>query len=197
MKDVWYGDNRDLVKWSVLFRIAERYQTQRIVQIAYYRPSDFAKIVIDDREFDLPSEVTAHFRNIRNIEQIGWSTPVTVFDRVLLDRAEYLNEVVRFVSSFDRERCLVFVDPDTGLQPESRPGPQHVLESEARTIWDCLKPGDVFVFYQHQTNRRGRQWIDDKKCQLERALGVRYGSLKIAQGQKIARDVVFYFRQKT
>ena len=26
MRDIWYADNRDLIKWGVLFRLAERYE---------------------------------------------------------------------------------------------------------------------------------------------------------------------------
>ena len=47
MRDVWYADNRDLIKWGVLFRLAERYEALRIIQIVYYRPSTFAQIEID------------------------------------------------------------------------------------------------------------------------------------------------------
>jgi hypothetical protein len=38
VKDKWYGDNRDLVKWGVLLLLAKRYAAGRIVQVAYYRP---------------------------------------------------------------------------------------------------------------------------------------------------------------
>jgi len=37
MKDIWYADKRDLVKWSVLLKLDEINQIDRISQIAYYR----------------------------------------------------------------------------------------------------------------------------------------------------------------
>ena len=37
MRDQWYADNRDLVKWGILLRLAERYATKHILQILYYR----------------------------------------------------------------------------------------------------------------------------------------------------------------
>jgi hypothetical protein len=49
------------------------------------------------------------------------------------------------------------------------------------------------VFYQHQTNRNGTPWIEPKKKQFERALGVQQGSAKLACALGIARDVAFFF----
>ena len=46
MKDIWYADNRDIIKWSVLLRLAEQYKAAQILQVAYYRPSRFATIEI-------------------------------------------------------------------------------------------------------------------------------------------------------
>ena len=90
---------------------------------------------------------------------------------------------------------IVFLDPDTGLQPRVA-GPEHVLESELAEIWHALLPGDVMVFYQHQTNRKGTPWIEPKKAQFERVLGVRQGSAKLARAAGIARDVAFFFIEK-
>jgi len=52
------------------------------------------------------------------------------------------------------------------------------------------------VFYQHQTNRNDTPWIEPKKTQFERALGVREGSAKLACALGIARDVVLFFMIK-
>jgi hypothetical protein len=71
-----------------------------------------------------------------------------------------------------------------------------VLNSELTEIWKALRPGDVLVFYQHQTNRNGTPWVEPKKAQFERALGVREGSTKLARAAGIARDVAFFFIQK-
>jgi len=38
-------DKRDLVKWSVLVRLAEQYELSRIIQIAYLRPADPASLM--------------------------------------------------------------------------------------------------------------------------------------------------------
>ncbi len=195
MKDIFYADNRDLVKWSLLLRLAELHDVQRILQIVYYRSSQFDRITIDNHEFDIPQEVIDHFRNVRNITCIRSRARVSVFDTPFQNRREYLELVIKFISSFSRERCIIFLDPDTGLEPQN-PSLDHVLGSEAKTIWDEIKEGDILVFYQHQTNRSGQPWIEPKRIQLAKAIQVSTDSLKIAFGPSIARDVVFYFIKK-
>ena len=195
MQGKFYSDKRDLVKWAVLHRLAEIFQAQRILQLAYYRRSDFPKVTIDDEEYDIPKEVIGHFRDLKTISNINSTIRVAVFDHLFEDRHTYLNAAKAFLSNFRQQRCLVFLDPDTGLEPQN-PSLDHVLESEAKAIWKETKSGDVYVFYQHQTNRAGRPWIEPKRGQLERALGLPEHSIKIAQGPNIARDVVFFYKQK-
>ena len=54
MKDIWYSDNRDLVKWSVLIKLAELCDVKQILQIAYFRKSQFGEIEIDGELYPLP-----------------------------------------------------------------------------------------------------------------------------------------------
>jgi hypothetical protein len=195
MRDKFFADNRDLVKWAVLHRLAGIFQAQRILQLAFYRPSEFESIIIDGQEYGIPQEVLAHFRDLRTIGNINSEICVDVFYDLFEHRGSYLEAVKDFLSRFLRERCVVFLDPDTGLEPQ-HPSLDHVLESEARAIWEATKSGDVYVFYQHQTNRAGRPWIEPKRRQLEEALRLPEHSIKIAQGPQIAHDVVFFYMQK-
>ena len=83
VRDRWYADNRDLVKWGVLLRLADLFQAQRILQLAFYRPSEpgeFGRLTIDDKVYDLPDEVVAHFRDLRAAGRLGAKVRVTVFD---------------------------------------------------------------------------------------------------------------------
>ena len=43
MRDKWYSDNRDLIKWSVLLLLARRAGVDRIIEIALLNPSDFGQ----------------------------------------------------------------------------------------------------------------------------------------------------------
>jgi hypothetical protein len=195
MRDIWYADNRDLIKLGVLFRLAEKYEAARIIQVVYYRPSNFGQIEIDGQQMTIPEEVMAHFRNVRAVGSIDSHIRVAVFDPVFQNRQTYLQAVLALLPAYAGERCVVFLDPDTGLEPQT-PSLEHVLGTEVNAIWMNMKAGDVLVFYQHQTNRAGQPWIPQKHAQLAEALGVSQASVKIASGDAIARDVVFFFVQK-
>jgi hypothetical protein len=195
MRDVWYADNRDLIKWGALFHLARVFEAVRILQVAYYRVSEFGRLVIDGQECEISYEVLAHFRNLRTIGGLGSKVRITVFDSVFHDRVAYQQAVLALLPTFRQERCIVFLDPDTGLEPRT-PSLDHVLSSEARAIWDAMKAGDVFAFYQHQTNRAGQPWIEPKRSQLADALVVSTEAIKIASGPAIAQDVVFFYTQR-
>lgn len=153
MQDRFYADNRDLVKWAVLHRLAEIYQACRILQLAFYRPSEFANIVIDEAEHNIPQEILSHFRDLRTIEKLDSEILVTVFSDFFENRDNHLKAIKDFLSRFQKERCIVFHDPDTGLEPQRNVSLKHVKDSEAKDIWKELKSRDVFVLYKHQTNR--------------------------------------------
>jgi hypothetical protein len=80
MRDKFYADNRDLVKWAILQRLAEIFQAHRILQLAYYRRSEFASVIIDGEDYSIPQEVLSHFRNLRTVGTIQSDIHVTVFD---------------------------------------------------------------------------------------------------------------------
>lgn len=197
MKDIWYTDKRDLVKWSVLLKLAEINQMDKILQIAYYRESRFEEIQIGGMNHMIPDAVLHHFRRIQNIRKLKSTVRVSVFDESFGNRDEYHNNVIIYLAKYKNFKCIVFLDPDTGLQPpKGRAGLQHVSDSEIQKVWRSMKKDDVLVFYQHQTNRNGQPWIEPKRKQLANAIGVNEGSVKIASSVKIAHDVAFYYLSK-
>jgi hypothetical protein len=191
VRDLWYADKRDVVKWGVLLQLAANFEAQRILQLAYYRPSDFGRLTIDGKDYPIPDQVIAHFRNVRAVGSLGSRVRVTVFDPPLGDREAHLRAVLALLPAFTQERCIVFLDPDTGLEPRGKASLDHVLSSEARAIWKAMKHGDVFALYQHQTNRAGQPWIEPKQGQLAEALGIPMEQVKVAGGPAIAQDVAF------
>ena len=195
MKDYWYADNRDLIKWGVLLNLAKRFNAVRILQLAYYRPSSFGQLIIDGEVHDIPEEVISHFRDIRDIFRMGGGIQISVLDALFQNRRDYAKRVLEFIGSYPDERCIVFLDPDTGLEPQ-KPSLNHVLNGEAQQVWGAIKSGDSLAFYQHQTNRNGQPWIEPKRLQLARALGVREKDLCIGQASGKPKDVVLFFVTK-
>jgi len=193
MKDLWYGDMRDLVKWGVLLHLAGEFGAGRILQVPYLRESTWGGLELDGQQIPIPDAVIRHFRNVRNITTLADDPRIELITAHFDDRGRYTRLIMDSIA--DRpvgESCIVFLDPDTGLQP-TRPKLEHVLETELRDIWEAMQPGDVLVFYQNQTNRSGEPWIEAKRKQFEDALGLVRGAAKVAQGRSIARDVAFFY----
>jgi hypothetical protein len=196
MKDAWYSDKRDLVKWGTLLRLAEIRQSPAILQVAYYRPNSWPSIDIDGTNYELPEAVTAHFRRISNARTLCVTPQIIVLDSLWTDRPLYLEQTKRQIRNLP-SNSIVFLDPDTGLEPNGPHGFEHVLEDELQAVWDALRQHDLLVFYQHQTNRNGRPWEDEKKRQFEVALNLEPSDVKVAKGRGIARDVVFFFTERS
>ena len=195
MRDQWYSDNRDLVKWGILLTLAERYSSKHILQVLYYRATDWAQLELDGEQVDLPESVVRHFRQAGAVSAIDAPAPIEVITDTFADRGEYHRIVVSRIRSRKQSPGIVFLDPDTGLEPRV-PALEHVLDSELVDLWKELQVGDLLVFYQHQTNRNGQPWVAPKKEQFERAIGIPAGAAKVARAETIARDVVFFYTQK-
>ena len=195
MRDEWYSDNRDLVKWGVLLKLAELYDIATILQVAYYRSTlwDEKSIEIDGRAYPLLLEVVSHFRSIKNIKAMRSKARVRVLVDPFQDRAQYRQRVLMAIRDLPKP-AIVFLDPYTGLEPKES-SLKHVLETELRAIWRALRPGDLLVFYQHQN--RSRSWVEEKQAQFENAIGLEAGSSKLARGNGIASDVAFFFSHRT
>lgn len=201
MRDEWYGDSKDLVKWSVLLELEQRYNAKHILQILYYQPSKWKRIKIDKDEVELNSAVRQHFRDCSSVTEIACKSRIEVLSGPFTDnRREYQKEVLRRIQQRAKPpgvAGIVFLDPDTGLEPRSKATLKHVLGSELAEIWGALSLGDVLVLYQHKTNRRNdSDWIQDKKTQFERALKVQQGKARIGLEKSKNVDVVLFFAEK-
>lgn len=196
MRDQWYADKRDLVKWGVVLTLAERYAARHILQVLYHRPSAWAELDIDGDKVPLPDAVVRHFRDPGTIVNIAARVPVEVVAEDLVDRREYQRCVVERLRACTRLPGIVLLDPDTGLAPKVA-GLEHVVETELCEVWRELQPGDVLILYQHQTNRRGEPWVEETRAQFAEALGIDPRTATLAWSERIARDVAFFYAQKT
>ncbi len=196
MQDKWYGDKRDIVKWGVLLELTRRYQVRHILQVLYLQPNDWGQLEMDGEMVKLPKEVVQHFRNTSSILSIHCQAQVEIVAERFVNREDYLQLVIQRIGSRVRFPGIVFLDPDTGLEPSRAAGLEHVLDVELAKIWRNLSSGDLMVFYQHQTNRKGAPWIEPKKAQFEEALGVPPGTARLARAPGIAPDVAFFYIEK-
>ena len=183
------------MKWGALLTLAERYAAQHILQVLYYRRSNWAQLELDGEEVPLPEPVVRHFRQATAISTIDAPVPVEVLADTFMNREEYHRIVIDRIRTRTRSPGVVFLDPDTGLEARVS-NLDHVLNNELAALWKELQAGDLLVFYQHQTNRNGQPWVGPKKEQFERAIGIPVGASKLARAERIARDVVLFYVQK-
>jgi len=193
MQNRWYGDKRDLVKWGVVLHLAREYKVDRILQVAYLRETTWPQIEIDGEPLEIPKEVIQHFRRVKNIEGLTARPRIEVLDCTFSDRKTYMAAALAAVAATSGKTRLFFLDPDTGLEPRKKPSLDHVLNDEAKDIWGAMRQGDVLVLYQHETNKAGQPWVEDKRGQFESALALPSGCAKLAWGPKVAPDVAFFY----
>jgi len=201
MRDQWYGDNRDLVKWGVLLELSRNFARPHILQVLYLRPSEWGNLEIDGEIRPLPKEVRQHFRSVKAIQQMTSEVQIELIHEEFRDRNLYLDQVKERIRSRQIHPGVVFLDPDTGLEPAGHAGLQHVFNRELTAIWGALTPGDVLVFYQHKTNRNQEPWIKPKLGQFESAINADAGENnrirgKLAYAPDVANDVAFFFATK-
>ena len=191
MRDQWYGDNRDLVKWGALTHIARRDRISTILQVALYRPNDDFPLLNSSKGLiEIPGEVFRHFRNLDNIHRLSKTTGtrIEVFKAPFRDRSAYFEKVRRRIESLNEDSLVVFLDPDTGVAPNVA-GPEHVTADEVRSVFDVMKPGDVLACYQHARRQKG--WRGDRRRAFTRALGVASQEVEVFESE-LAKDVVLF-----
>ena len=191
LRDQWYGDGGDLLKWGTLVHIAQRDNLAAILHVALYRPDDEWATVNSSRgAVEIPGEVLRHFRNLDNVHRLSKSSGIRieVFKAPFKDRSTYFEKVKRRIESYREVPLAVFLDPDTGLAPDI-PGPEHVTEDELRLVYDVMKSGDVLVCYQR--SRRLKGWRGDRRRAFTLALGVSSQDVEVFDSE-LARDGVLF-----
>ncbi len=72
MRDWFYGDKREIVKWGTILAIAQRHSIWRVLQVAMYRPDrEDHQLAFDCYSVSLPKVVVSHFRDLDHIQQLA------------------------------------------------------------------------------------------------------------------------------
>jgi hypothetical protein len=196
MKHQWYGDKRDIVKWIALLSLCHDYKVQRIFQVAMLTPDEPKKAIVinEERSCAISDMVWDHFRNLRHIRQLGLSVriDIEVLDTNFIrsSRDDYFEAVVTKIHQQD-DPIIVFLDPDTGIEP-SRPSAKHIKVSEIAKLWEALKPSSCLAVYKHRPRKASAGWHIPYKAKLESVCGIRIYTFK----SDIAKDVALFAARK-
>jgi len=195
MRDKYYSDNRDLVKWAVLTHIARKYRLQTILQVPYWRPEKVQPhFNFMGKRVPVSNRVWTFFRNIHHITRLGQKIGVSIsvvnseFDP--RQRDAYLHEVKTKIQQAKRPLVL-FLDPDTGLQP-MRCGPEHIASWEIEALWPHLNAHEFLILYQHA--RHTSNWRESVADELSSLCGCM--KAHIVQSDEVGKDVAFICIEK-
>ncbi|MGQ0523581.1 MAG: hypothetical protein ACT4P8_07985 [Betaproteobacteria bacterium] len=193
MKDTWYADQRDLVKWGTLAHLAERHGLATIVQVAYLRPGARGVLSNGSGEVPISPAVWSFFRNVTAIRGLGerLQRQIVVVDAPFVPqrRRQYRQAVIESVRTVAGSK-IVLLDPDTGIAP-AKPSGKHVTTEDISAVWDILLAGDWLAVYQHQS--RDRAWKQNARDKFSAVCG---DDIELFSAPTIAADVVFLAARK-
>lgn len=194
MQDIWYGDDRDLVKWAALVHLAVREHLCVIVQVALFRRGERPTLKTKSGPLVIPERVWTHFCQLRNIRTLGKSYGLKI--RVIEDtfdhkaRRNYFSRVAGILRRMKFPKA-VLLDPDTGLKPREAKA-KHVTRDEICTTWSTLAKGDWLILYQHRW--RDKRWRTVARERFASACG---GSeVEVIRALTRPRDVIFLAARK-
>ena len=193
MKDTWYADQRDLVKWGTLAHLAERHSLAAIVQVAYLRPGKRGALLNGKGEVPISPAVWSFFREVTAVRSLGdlLHRRIVVIDAHFIPqrRRQYRQAVVESVRSVASSK-IVLLDPYTGIAP-AKPSGKHVTTEDIAAVWEVLQPGDWIAVYQHQS--RSKTWKHDARDRFAAVCG---NDVELYSAPEIATDVLFLARRK-
>ena len=172
MKDSYYADKRDLVKWGALVHLACSHRIKKIVQVGFLRSDSQASLSFGSEEVEFPTPVWKHFRSPQDIKKLGRLSDVEV---VLIGkefepkkRCIYIENTCRSLRETN-VRKIVLLDPDTGIEPDSGGKDKHVFRREVSLFWQALVPGDWLVIYQHKPRGAPSNWNNKPRVKFRSA----------------------------
>jgi hypothetical protein len=197
MKDQYYADNRDLIKWGGIVHLCEITRIKHVIQAAYFRASrSWPQLNFNGKEVSVPEDVITHFRSITDIKRLGKKAGITIdivkgeFSHAY--REAYTKSICQRIQR-QTQHQIVFLDPDNGLAPQKAKA-EHVKSEEISSIWQRLKRGDYLVLYQHKP--RIRNWRTVRKKEMAIACKIVPSTIRIWEATEKIKDVVFFYCKK-
>lgn len=198
MRDRWYGDNRDLVKWATLIHLARANRVGTILQVALYRQDEASQLLKDDNPIAFPPAVRRHFpRNLDDISRLAREARVMIEvfkEPFARPSTAYFESLAKRVDTLHPRRLIVFLDPDTGMAPTTSDC-RHVRKTELATVFSRLRPQDWLVLYQHRQLFR-KNWVEENSKKFLSWLPEGRSEVNMFSSP-IAKDVIFFAVQKT
>ena len=158
MQDRWFGDNRDLVKWGAVSYLSNQYPQHTVCPILYYTiPRGQGNDNLELTHSNGTSQKIGFSQYILNIfpkncflyySQLSKGIKLS-WPLLALNSKNYLQDIINYMKNISSP-CIVFLDPDTGIEPSNGGNNKHAREAHIKHIWDnILKKDDILAIYQH------------------------------------------------
>ena len=205
MRNQWYGDKRDYMKWTSLLTLANRERIGRIFQVAMQTDPGPQPVAIHSSAQPLVNQqyfaqrVAGFFHGHNDLGRIaGLDVQRGIVIEVYLRRFEHRTRGAHFVGVLERIRApgpgtLWFFDPDTGIEPDSGATVKHVKQEELQQAFEEIPSGHLLACYQHRWF--DNDWHNIARNRFGRALGVDAGLVEIFTSDD-ANDVIILAAQK-
>jgi hypothetical protein len=187
MRKQWFGDSRDYVKWSCI-----RFEAGTELSVVYgpmLRPDTFSGDKLDP-VVQVFFDAHKDFAILASLFPAGFTYLSDTYERERSD--EYFDALELSIAAAQRKsKVLVFLDPDTGIEPKSKAQNEHLREADLSRVGGQLRPGDKLVVYQHAPRKSG--WRETWSLRL----GPLAASLKMELSQpyyeeETSKDVCFF-----
>ena len=174
MRNQYYGDSRDVFKWSMILKLVRDHGIRTVLQVAMLRPDDNSgqgntthlpnnavKSVLSFFEEERQVfESDPRKRDIRRITRLpdycGGGFRIEVFDKIFSGKS-YFEEAKEAIRNLHRP-ALILLDPDTGMgEAKGQRRYKQIREDEIRSIFSQLEPRYVLTLFQYKW--RCKNWI--------------------------------------
>jgi hypothetical protein len=187
MKNQYFGDNKDLFTYDLIFQIMRAGLAGHFTFIPMLTPDndrrhgkkynrDKARAGNKNVELMAFLDACVH-EGRRNIEEVKeffarYEIEMTIYygkesHFSLQNRKEYFTQID------DRllENSLIFVDPDIGLEVRN-PGEEHLLYSEVKSLYERMDRSSILMIFQHFPRRARQRYLNMRAEELkEKVLG--------------------------
>jgi hypothetical protein len=156
MRKQWFGDTRDYVKWSFVY--SEASPNASVCYIAMARPDEIKGTVHPTviRFFDKSKDLGL----VREMFSEHFLALLDGYGKA--QRHEYFDQAESLIKEGQSmDRVVIFIDPDTGIEPPSGGDSRHICLADLRRLCDLLRSGDKLIVYQHAPIMRKKTWIED------------------------------------
>ncbi len=201
MRNQFYGDAKDIQKWTVVFNVA-KIKSRSIYWVVMLCPDQATNHGRDSSAVSWADPIVASFfeeersagrKDLRRVavlaEGMGIPIEINLAHFSNKSRRTYMADVKAFLC--DRSairRDVIFFDPDNGLAGAT-PKSEHLRIEDLLGVWNALREGDVAIIYQHRPRFAKDGW-DSKKKDVIASI------LKTEVQMRGEREVRFYLANK-